>query len=220
MKVNQRPARKDSQGLLREEVYAQIKRDIITGELSQGGLLNEGGLAERFGTSKTPVREALTRLQQTSLVERIPHKGFLVTPVAVSDMREIFEMRLILERSAAELAAHRITEEQLEHLEQYREITVAKHDREAIYQATQANRDFHIGIARSTRNSRLVAALERIFDDAQRLQFVDLIMRGGIDAWPVDHGRIIDALRARDPNEAGEAVEEGLRKTRRRMLGQ
>lgn len=219
MGVKQRTDGGGTARLLREEIFEYIRQDIITGALPQGELLNESELASRFGTSKTPVREALTRLRQTSLVELIPRKGFLVTPISVTDIQEIFEMRLILERAAAELAAVRITEDELEQLEEYREIAAFRNEPDSIYRAIKANRDFHIKIARASRNNRLISALERVFDDAQRLHYIDLQMGGFIKAWSDDHGGIIDALRARDVDLAREAVAAGLRETRLRMSG-
>jgi len=80
---------------LRQKLYDQIKKDIITGRLPPGEQLNEGLIAERYDVSKTPVREALTSLHQSNLVEYRPNKGFFVTPITLRDIHEIFEARLV-----------------------------------------------------------------------------------------------------------------------------
>src|SRR5436190_1701331 len=102
--------------LLRDRVYAEIKEDILTGVLAPGQLLQEGQLAQRFKTSKTPVREALARLVQEDLLEAFPRVGYVVTDCTVEDAQAVLDFRAILEGAAIELAARYITEAELAQL--------------------------------------------------------------------------------------------------------
>jgi len=203
---------------LSEEIFERIKNDVIVGVLKQGAMLTEGELAKQIGASTTPVREALAQLHQIGMIERIPRKGYFITTITIKDIQEIIEFRLILEHSAAKLAVERITDEQLEALEQYRKIEMEDIDLLSIAKGILANKEFHVAIARATRNNHLIRAVEHILDETARLQYMDYSERGGIEAWPTDHGQIIDALKARDKEELIVVVENGLMETRDRLL--
>jgi DNA-binding GntR family transcriptional regulator len=84
-----------------DRVYAQVKRDILAGRLRGGSLVTEGGLAESCGVSRTPVREALLRLEGEGLVRLYPKKGALVVPPSLDDIREVLEARVVIEEWAA-----------------------------------------------------------------------------------------------------------------------
>src|SRR5438445_603484 len=104
--------RKDGRSLT-ARVYQDLKRDIMTCALRPGAEVYEGQLAERYGVSKTPIREALNTLRQEGYVRVLPRRGYVVAPVSVEDVQEVFHVRLLLEPSAAELAAQRVSGEQL-----------------------------------------------------------------------------------------------------------
>ena len=202
----------------REEVYQHLKHGIITCALPPGQVLYEGELAEHLGVSKTPIREALTRLQQEGLVKFLPRKGYLVTTLTLRDIQEIFEIRLILERAATVLAAESITGDEISKLEQYLTVNIDPNDKSTVYGYIQANKDFHIAIAEASRNRRLVEHLERVFNDAQRIQYMDLDTGEGPWAWHRDHERILDALRKHDKEAAALAVEKALAEAGARLL--
>lgn len=203
---------------LREKAYQLIKQKIITGEFAPGDVLSEGELADLLGVSKTPVREALTQLQHDNLVSLIPRKGYLVTNLTLKDIQDIFEVRLILERAATVLAAERITAEELAAVERYLEMDFDPTQREDLLRYVQANRDFHLEIARASHNLRLYEYLDRIFIDAQRLQYMDLTIWGVPWVWQRDHERIVEALRRRDKEAAAAAVEAAVGEARTRLL--
>ena len=96
--------------VLREQVYQQIKHDIITCKLSPGEPLSENQFLDRFQVSKTPIREALTSLVQDGLVEYTPNRGFMVTTVSVADIQEIFDTRIVIETELFRLAIRRISD--------------------------------------------------------------------------------------------------------------
>src|SRR5215213_7803734 len=98
---------------LTARIYAALKHDIITCQLRPGQQVVEQQLAERYGVSKTPIREALNTLRQEGYVEVVPRRAYVITPVSVRDVQHIFHVRQLLEPSAAELAAQSMTGEQL-----------------------------------------------------------------------------------------------------------
>jgi len=207
-----------SQLTLRQQVYDRIKQDIITCALAPGQLVNESEMAKLLEVSKTPVREALTRLAQDTLVELIPRKGYLVTTPALSDIQEIFELRLILERAATELAAERITDAEIKKLGRYLEIDFAPDDRDNLHHYIQANKDFHMEIAEASRNSRLIQNLERSIDDVQRLHYMALGAGNGPWDWSDDHRQLIETLQKRDREAAAAVVEETIADLRLHLL--
>jgi DNA-binding GntR family transcriptional regulator len=184
-------------------VYRALRQDILTLALPPGRMLVESQLARRFRVSKTPVREALALLDQEGLVEIMPRRGILVTAITVRDVREMFELRMALEGAAAQLAATRITGAEFERLEalvrQSREAladapAVRPTDRKVLKRLLDTNREFHLTIARTSGNARLVRLVERTLDDMMRLIAI------GYEIG--EHVEILAALRTGDGEQA------------------
>lgn len=210
---------KEQPASLRQHIYQDLKQQIITCQLAPGQIVNEGHLAKQLGVSTTPVREALTKLHHDHLVQPIERKGYLITTLTLKDIQEIFEVRLVLERAITELATERVTDEDLQRLEHFLELEFDPQDRDAMYRQIESNRDFHMTISGIVHNDRLHEHFERVFVDAQRLQYMDLERGKGREAWARDHERIVDALRRRDKEAAGLAVVDALEEARTRLLG-
>ena len=204
---------------LRQMAYEQIKHDIITCQLSPGEPLSEGRFADRFQISKTPVREALTSLQKDRLVEYTPNRGFVVAPVSYTDVQEIFEARLFYETALFKLALKFINEADIELLHGYSRVEYDLQESNAIELYQQANYDFHIGIARIARNSRLYWHYNNILNEAQRLIYLDFKNNNILSKWQHSHQEIMQALRDRDVDAGMQAIEETLDKARKRILG-
>lgn len=175
-----------------DRVYAQVKRDILAGGLPGGSLVTEGSLAEVCGVSRTPVREALLRLEGEGLVRLYPKKGALVVPPSLEDVREVLEARVVIEEWAAravwprrtellpaleaELAAMRDTlapqdvERLVEHDRRFHEIVVAAAGNAILARTYQGLRDRQLTIlaaqftAGDDRIERAVANHERLLD--------------------------------------------------------
>jgi DNA-binding GntR family transcriptional regulator len=203
---------------LRQMAYEQIKHDIITCQLSPGEPLSEGRFADRFQISKTPVREALTSLQKDRLVEYTPNRGFVVAPVSYKDVQEIFEARQFYETALFKLALKYISDEDIELLQGYSKLEHNPEDPDAIELYQQANYDFHMGIARIARNSRLYWHYNNILNEAQRLIYLDFKNTNIVTEWHHSHHDIIRALRDRDMDAGLQAIEETLEKARKRIL--
>jgi DNA-binding GntR family transcriptional regulator len=204
---------------LRLKVYEAIKRQIITGQLAPGQPVSEAQFAEQFKVSKTPIREALTSLQQDHLVEYIPNRGFMVASISYQDVQEIFEARLFYEVALFKLALRHITREEIELLESYSKVVYELDDPAAVEGYQQANLDFHLSIARLARNNRLYWHYTDLLNEAQRLIYVDFKRSNVLPAWQHSHEDILAALRDGDEIAGAQAIEQTLEKAKKRILG-
>ena len=91
-------------GLMRDGVYEQIRADILSCALVPGSAVYENELAQRYSVSKSPVRDALLRLQEHGLVEVLPRKGYRIRPISIADAHDLYEMRVLLEKASVRRA--------------------------------------------------------------------------------------------------------------------
>ncbi len=213
------PIRKTHKVSLRQKVYEQIKNDIITCALAPGQQLNESVLSEHYQVSTTPIREALTSLQQDKLVEYVTNQGFMVSMISVVDVQEIFEARLLFESYLLRLAIERITEEELRELEKTQEIVYDPNDPESMHDYFQANITFHMTIAIASRNSRIIWYYRSLLNEAQRLIYLDIKRTNVMPIWHKSHQQLIDAIRNRDEAAGIAALNEIMKNGKRRILG-
>jgi DNA-binding GntR family transcriptional regulator len=196
---------------LKQEVYDDIRQEIVGGDSLPGDLLKERELAAKYGVSKTPVREALSLLEQHGLVKAVPRAGYMVTQLTIRDVQEVYQLRLALEAMAARLAAERITDEELRELERVASPSTAD-------EAVVFNHQFHLEVARASGNSRLAEMVEHLLDDMDRWAGVDF---SGFSEAQLHRGHTVelDALRARDPDVAEEAFRSHLQQVYQHLLG-
>jgi DNA-binding GntR family transcriptional regulator len=203
---------------LARQAYEALKQDILTCELRPGAQIFEGALAARYGMSKTPVREALNLLVQEGLVQVLPRRGYLVAPITLRDVQEVFQLRLLLETAAAELAAVHITEEQLRQLRALVEVRYTYGDRASYARFLRANRAFHVAVAAASGNSRLAAFVERLLEDMERILHLGLDLRDSAEEMAAEHAALVDALLRGDGALARRVVTEQLQNSRKRVL--
>ncbi len=204
--------------MLRERAYEMIREDIIKLRLAPGEALVEVELAQRYKTSKTPVREALTALLREGLVEHKPNKGFTVSPVSVRDIHEIYEARAFIESALVRLAVQRITDGELRELEGLAEARPETQAADAVDRYIRADEELHMSIARAARNGRLFGYYRSLLDEARRLLYMDLGRHDTLPAWHAAHAQIIEALRRRDVEGAVRAIEESTTNAQARLI--
>jgi DNA-binding GntR family transcriptional regulator len=170
-------------------VYHQLREWIITSELTPGIFLSEPDLAERCGTSRTPVREALSRLVQDGWVSSIHRKGFQVRPITLKDISDLYVYRRLFETYACERAATRATAEQIAQLEQI--VTIEESARET-GDRLLCNEQFHMAIALHAENQRMIGQMRQIMAYLRRLGLITMIPD------EVTHRQILDAIKAGD----------------------
>ena len=183
--------------LLREQVYQELKADILAGLYGVGERLSLDELAKKHKVSKTPVKEALNALQKEDLVDIIPLVGYFVSQLTVKDVQDIFQLRRIVEAASAEMAARTITDEELLYLENMHSSYVSG-DSDSYREYLQQNREFHCRVAMATRNRWLAEVVGRLLDQMQRLLLLRLDLRDAADEMVREHGQLVAALRAKD----------------------
>lgn len=191
------PIKLDNYKPLREMVFESLREAIIQGRLKPGERLMEIQLAEEMGVSRTPVREAIRKLELEGFVVMVPRKGAYVADISVKDIADVFEVRAALEGLAAGLAAERITTEELEELDRALTKTyeVSKHDLNAI---VETDTNFHALIYRASRNERLVQIISNLADQIQRFRATSLAQPGRTKLAIEEHAKIVDAISDRN----------------------
>jgi DNA-binding GntR family transcriptional regulator len=190
--------------------YEELRALILAGDLAPGSRLAQAELADRLGTSRTPVREALRRLAGEGLVEFRANRGFWTADLGLEAVLRRLEVRLILEPGIASVAAERQTDDDLEALE-------AAADREAAAMSPEdahdASREFHILLARASRNNELERTLDSLWivEVGRRL----MVRRAAVHDWQTgdvaEHRRILEAVAASRPTEAAELMAQHVR---------
>lgn len=188
----------------------ELRKLILSGELEPGARLRQVELAERFNVSTTPVREAFTALAKVGLVQHDAQRGVVVFSPSLEDIAENYEIRLELEPLAAQIAAQRITDAEVDDLDDIIAQMCAEHDTPA-YQ--QLNRAFHRAIHVAARRPRLLEIIESLRDAAEAYIRLDIVARPDPvynEAAHRQHEGIAQALRARDAQLARHRVQEHL----------
>lgn len=202
-------------GTLKNRIYADLRRSIIMGHRHPGDKINVREIAESYGTSITPIRDALQMLHQEGLVTIRPHSGYLVTRLTLKQLRDLLELREILELAAVRRAAVRVSDDEVEEMERvYAGYT--GDDDESYARYTAENRHFHCLIAKATGNQELTEMLGNVHDRLARF----MVMRRAGQSMQQSHAQIIEALRARDPEAACQALADELADTRSVVLDQ
>lgn len=188
------------------QVYEIIKKDIITCAFKPGQQIAQQHLADRYGVGVTPVREALQKLTREGLIQPIPRFGYLVTPITVADVAEVFELRTILETAAARLAALRATPEQLENLSELASSTYIFKVRESYSDFLGHNREFHVAVALASGNRRLVASVAQVMDEMTRMFHLGLDVKDSAEEMRDEHQELVEMLRRKDAVSAEQVV--------------
>ena len=195
-----------------ERAYRILRDWLITAKLAPGEFLSEADLAERCGTSRTPVREACTRLMQDKWLSRIPRKGFLVTPISVRDIVDMYQYRKLLECFAAEKAAQAANSEQISEL---RSLVAPENNPAAeLADILRANEAFHRRLSELAGNQRVVSQLSLTLAYVTRL---DTLCTQTVPGW-IGHTEILRAIEMHQPAEARHAMETHIDDSRDKMI--
>ncbi len=201
--------------LLRETVYAQLRADMISCTLAPGTELREAELAERFGMSKSPVRDALMRLEREGLVITLPRQGYRVAPVSLSDVLDMFHLRAALERACVERIVLYASDAQLQELNTFRQFDAKAWEGGFI----AYNRAFHRSLAHLGSNARMRDQLIDLIDLMERAVHMSLnnIKKGDPQSLVHEHSDIIDALQARATKRAQRLAEQHIQAAGKRV---
>lgn len=178
-----------------EQVYRRVRGLLLEGGYEPGQRLNEVALAERLEVSRGPVREALERLSQEGLVVRVPRRGTFVRRYGRHEVRELMELRRVLESAAGRLAVERASAEELEAMRELQTAADAMIKRGSGY---PPDKDFHQAVVRLAKNRELERTSGLVYDQLRLARSLSSKTAGRArEAWR-EHAAILRALLARD----------------------
>lgn len=201
-----------------DEAYEALKRRILLCDLSPGAELREAALADSTGFGRTPIREALRRLVQEGFVEVRPRQGYRVAPITLASVHDVFELRLLLEPAAVELAIRRAPREAITALHDLAHAQYVHGDQESYERFIVDNLNLHVRIAESSGNQRLAHMLGNLLEEMQRLFFLSLDARDSSIEQMHEHHELYDAMLAGDVETARRIVVEQIEQSRQRVI--
>jgi DNA-binding GntR family transcriptional regulator len=204
--------------LLSDRAYERIRHDIISCALAPGTEISEAQLCAHFKLGKAPVRMALNRLAHDGLVRAIPRRGYRVTEVTLKDIHDVFELRLLLEPVAARMAAGKVDTQRLRSFDEVCRAGYQPRDTKSTSRFLEANKSFHVAIARATGNARLADAIELLLDEMTRLLHLGLGLRNRSQEMSREHRALVKALARGDGDTAERICREQIEAARNMVL--
>ena len=189
---------------LGEIVFDYLKNAIISGELKPGERLMEIAIADQLGVSRTPVREAIRKLEKEKFIEMVPRKGAYVSSTSLKDMLDVLEVRKLLEGFATELAAERMTDETLVSLLRTHKAFLKALDDSDTESMISLDNEFHDMILQASDNAKLIEIATAITEQVQRYRlsyFTEVTNFDELREW---HEKIYDSIEKKDAKKAGE----------------
>ena len=215
---------------LTETAYQHLQQQILSGVLRAGNVVSESGVAKELGISRTPVGQAIKQLVQEGLVEQIPRFGTIVREIDWREIEELYELREALESYAASRAAEKISPAQIAQLDllcarieqiahQLESQPIVVLEDEMLQEFLAADMAFHLLVIRASGNQRILKTIR----ETRTISHIFRIRRQRHD-WKIvrrafdDHVRILDAMKRRDSNAAGEQMAEHIRASKNATL--
>jgi len=192
--------------LLSEQVYASIKGAIIGGEFEPGRRLIEETLAEDAKTSRTPVREALQKLEKEGLIYRLPETGLAVKAVSEEEVDEVFGIRGVLEGYAGFLATGRIERDELTSLEEIIALEEACLENMNPEEFIRLDGEFHDVLYKAAKDTRLYSLLNDLRDYMYRYRVIILRSQGKPQLAVEDHKEMVASIRSKNPRRVARLV--------------
>ena len=189
-----------------EELYLKIKQDLYGNKYSLGEIINEKMIAEEYGVSKTPVREALALLATEGFLVKFPRKGYFLKEINYREYYELMQFRYLIEFGAARLIIAKCTDEEISTL-----FELTPKIKVTIEEFKFENRKFHEGMAKLTQNRYISSAISEVFDRSIRDTSVRGFDRMKEDMHQ-DHRLMVQALLDRDLDRVSEILHKELRR--------
>jgi DNA-binding GntR family transcriptional regulator len=210
-----------SSSLMRSDIYAILRREILSCAIPPGAEIRDAEFAERFSVSRSPVRDALLRLEAEGLVLINPRKGYRAAPISIADARDLFAFRAVLEPACAANVAAEAGEAELAALDRFRAMEATGENAPSAAAAfVRYNREFHLAIAGLCSNRRIRETTVDLIEQFDRFVTVSISSDSDLQhaALIAEHCEIIDALQARDGKRAGRILARHAGRARKRVL--
>ncbi len=203
---------------LGEHVFESLKHSIVMGKISSDEWLVESHIAETLGISRTPVREAIHKLEREGLIERQPRGGFTVLGLTRNDIEETFGIRSVLEGYAARLAAVKHNKEELEALEKKIEEFQNALDRKRMNLLPAINTEFHDLLYSLSKSSKLISIINGLRDQIYRFRKMNLKEEKFAATSNQDHIQMLQSIRKRNAEGAERLAREHILRGREIVL--
>lgn len=194
-----------------EEALEKLRQAIVTGKLRPNQRLVESELAKRLGMSRTPVREALKRLQMQGYLSKLPSGGLIVTDHSPSQIRNLYEIREALETTAIRLACQRATQEQVDRAAEYHARSIEVIHNQDVNQFMKLNEAFHSELLSACGNEQLWSLIQNFRDQVFDRRIVQVFMTRDWRAMITHHARMLEAVRQRNTRLAEKTVRDHIR---------
>ncbi len=202
-----------------EQVYMLLREAIITGRLDPGEQITEPGIASQLKVSRTPVREAMRMLELENLIVNLPRRGAFVCGIKSKDeIDDIFQVRIILEGLASELAAKKIRPDQVDKLK-YQSAQIAEClDKNDLKRCLAIDIAFHQIIYEASENEYLQRFLDNLFDQITRFRLASLADEGRMKEALVEHQSLVAAIEEKNSSLAKEIAEKHIQNAWSRVI--
>lgn len=204
-----------------DQIFEQLERDILSGKYPRSTVLSELGLSKELGVSRTPVREAIRRLEQEDILEECG-KGMIVVGITPEDMQDMFEIRLAVEGEAVRRAARNISDEQLGRLREILDLQrfySEKGGENSSDQIKNMDSRFHEILYLASNSRPYIRTLLPLHKRMMKMRKASVSKHSRAMQSLEEHEAIYDALLRRDPDAAEKAVLTHTRNARERMTG-
>jgi len=208
---------------LTEKAYLCIKEGIVRGEIGEGVFLSEKKIMNRYRIGRTPFREACNRLHHEHLLEVVPHRGYLVPEMSLQEVRDLFELRVLVEGAVAELAAVRADTREIDELARL----AGQNSRPGLSSKggnnrAEVNKNFHLQLASMAHNRELLRLESSVLERSRRLAY-NVARSIGVQRQELSlqrlHRPIVDAIRRRDRVAARQAVIHDIQQAQTILVG-
>ena len=180
-----------------EQILSVLREEIVNCKYDDYALITEGEISTRFQVSKTPAREALNFLCQEGLLEKLPHRGYLVRGLTMRELENLFQFRCILETAAVELTIGQASDQEIAAVCRLAERRVPPEEPEPYLHYSALNVEFHLALAQLGRNPILVATLQTVLNQLRRALTMDWKC-ADVNALLQGHSALMEAVSSRD----------------------
>ncbi|WP_300277198.1 GntR family transcriptional regulator [Peptacetobacter sp.] len=203
---------------LRDVVFESLRKAIVEGNLKPGQRLMEVQLAEQLGVSRTPVREAIRKLELEGFVIMLPRKGAYVADMSVKDIIDVLEVRGALEGLAANLAAERMDENEIEELKKASEALNKAMETEDLDEILKRDVEFHQRIFEASGNKKLTQMINSLWEQVYRFRAGYMSDQNAMQGIIEEHEHLIDAIVSGEGEKASKCAKEHIERAEQYMI--
>lgn len=200
-----------AQKSLNQIIYEDLKGKILRGDIAPATRLQEDRLAKTYQTSRTPVRDALRKLDQENVLKKLDYGGYLINELTLDEIEEIFELRAVIESYAAFLATSRISEAEIEKMEEILEDSRSAIKKEDFESFIELNTDFHALLYKASRGKHVLRILQGLWDYFYRHRKTIFTKKSNLEDSLRGHERMLQTMKSGDAEGVEKLVRQHIR---------